>query len=316
MKKINWAIIGLGSTYTRFLKGLSLSESGQLYAIASRTESKLDKIKSDYPNCVTYTDYDALLNDSNVNAIYITLRHNDHYLWAKKALEKGMAVLCEKPATLSVEETQDLVDISKANNVMFVEALKTRFMPLNVKLHELLDTKVIGEVKSIETGFGYMIPDEHARYLYDSQIGGILYDVGSYTLGAILDLIKSDIKSIKTDCDMKKAVDAYERITLEFDNGVIGYANNALDRNIDRNMTIIGDKGSIFVTDYHRASKIKVSLDSGQVSEYEDNTDDFFGEIEAVQKGIQNKKYEDERMSHQDSIQLIKLITEIKKELN
>lgn len=315
MKKINWAIIGLGSTYTRFLKGLSLSKGGQLYAIASRTEAKLEKIKNDYPNCVTYSDYDALLNDENIDAIYITLRHNDHYKWAKKALEKGIAVLCEKPATLSVEETSDLVNTANKHQVMFVEALKTRFMPLNQKLHELLDEKLIGDIQSIENGFGYVIPDEHARYLYDPEIGGILYDVGSYTLGAILDLVKSDVKSFETETVLKRGVDAYERITIYFKNGVTGFANNALDRNIDRNMSIVGDKGSIFIKDYHRASQIIVNLNNGQNFEFKDDSDDFYPEIEAVQKGILNNQIEDKRMSHQDSIELIKLITEIKKEL-
>ena len=300
MKKIKWGIIGLGSTYTRFLKGLSLSDGGELYAIASRTESKLDKIKIDYPNCVTFTDYDALLSDENIDAIYITLRHNDHYKWAKKALEKGIAVLCEKPATLSVEETQDLVNTAKVHSVMFVEALKTRFMPLNKKLHEILEEKVIGNIQNIENGFGYVVPDEHARYLYDPEIGGILYDVGSYTLGAILDLVKSDIKSFETETTVKHGVDAYERITLTFENGVIGIANNALDRNIDRNMTIVGDKGSIFIKDYHRASQIIVNLNEGKSLEYNDQTDDFYPEIEAVQNGIHNKQIEDQRMSHQD----------------
>ncbi len=315
MNKIKWGIIGLGSTYSRFLKGLSLSEGGELYAIASRTQSKLEKIKTDYPDCVAYTDYDALLSDESIDAIYITLRHNDHYKWAKKALEKGIAVLCEKPATLSVEETTDLVQTAQKHQVMFVEALKTRFMPLNKKLHEILDERLIGDIRTIENGFGYVIPDEHARYLYDSEIGGILYDVGSYTLGALLDLVKCDIKSFETEYVLKRGVDAYERITIYFENGVTGIANNALDRSIDRNMTIIGDKGSIFVRDYHRASSIIVNLNDGNHFEYNDDTDDFFGEIEAVQNGIQNKEIEDERMSHQDSIQLIKLITEIKKEL-
>ena len=62
MKKIKWGIIGLGSTYTRFLKGLSLSDGGELYAIASRTESKLDKIKINYPKCVTFQEIDAFIN--------------------------------------------------------------------------------------------------------------------------------------------------------------------------------------------------------------------------------------------------------------
>ena len=254
MTKINWGIIGLGSTTSRFLKGLSLLNDGNFYAIASRTAEKIEKIKQTFPQVIIYTSYDDLLNDENVHAIYITLRHNDHYVWAKKALEKGKAVLCEKPATLYLRETEDIINTAQKNQVMFIEALKTRFMPLNQKLHELLNEEIIGEIKQIETAFGYTIPDEHARYLYDTQNGGILNDVGTYTLGAILDFIKSPVQFIEVECDKKKDVDAYEKITLHFENGVIGIAQNALDRNLDRNMTIVGTLGSIFVKDYHRAS--------------------------------------------------------------
>lgn len=315
MKKIKWGIIGLGSTYPRFLKGLSLSEKGELYAVSSHTQAKVDEVSKAYPNVKLYSDYDALLEDTNIDAIYITLRHNDHFKWALKALQKGKAVLVEKPATIKLEDTQALVNASKEHNVMFIEALKTRFMPLNAKLHELLDNKIIGHVKSIEVGFGYNIPEDHARYLYDPEIGGIIYDVGSYTLGALLDFVKSPVKNYSIEKDLKKGVDAYERITLNFENGVTGIANNALDRNIDRNMTIIGDQGEIFVKDYHRASYIKISLNDGNVFEYNDPQDDFYFEIEAVHQGIKENRCEDTRMSHQDSIDLIKLILKLRKEI-
>lgn len=105
---IKWGIIGAGHIAQRFAKSLIHSNQGKLYAVASHTDTKLGLFKEEYPGISTYTDYMQLLEDENVDVVYIALRHKDHYKWSKEALLHKKAVLCEKPATLTVEEIMGL----------------------------------------------------------------------------------------------------------------------------------------------------------------------------------------------------------------
>lgn len=142
---IKWGIIGAGHIAQRFAKSLIHSDQGKLYAIASHTDTKLDLFKEEYPEISTYTDYMQILEDKNVDVVYIALRHKDHYKWAKEALLNKKAVLCEKPATLSVEEMIDLKKLSIENQSFFMEGIKTRFIPVIQELKRLLDERSLGK---------------------------------------------------------------------------------------------------------------------------------------------------------------------------
>ena len=210
---IHWGIIGAGQIAHRFVKGLSYSQEGKLYAIASKTKQQewIDL----YPDIVTYDNYDALLDDENVDVVYIATWHNTHYEWSKKALLKGKAVLCEKPATLSSKQTKELVTIARENKVFFMEAMKTRFVPAIYELQKVLQEGVIGDILKIENRFCYdMSGVANTRYLFDEKQGGILNDVGSYTIASLLNYIHSPIQDIQNNLTIDRGVDVHDRVTI------------------------------------------------------------------------------------------------------
>ena len=81
---IQWGILGIGNIAKRFIKSLEKSTNGQLYAAASYTESKCEEFLKEHPDVKVYHDYEDLLNDENVDAVYLAMRHIDHYRWAKE----------------------------------------------------------------------------------------------------------------------------------------------------------------------------------------------------------------------------------------
>lgn len=312
MNTIKWGIIGLGSTSSRMIKGLEQLDSGRLVAVASRTERKLSVFKEAHPQVTAYQDYDALLAHPALQAVYITLRHEDHYKWAYKALSCGIAVLCEKPATLSVQETQSLIQAAQTNHTFFLEALKTRFMPLTQILHSIIDQGLIGHIEVIETAFCYDMPYKEGSYLYELDQGGILNDVGTYTLGAILDYIHSPISDIKVTSDFKNNVDVYEKIELKFENGTKAIAQNAMDRNLPRFMRIQGSLGKIEMDNFHRPTQFTLTLNQQAPQIFTHDQDDFVGQVEAVHQGILDKTIEDTRFTHQDSVRIIEVMEKVR----
>ncbi|MCD7809552.1 MAG: Gfo/Idh/MocA family oxidoreductase [Erysipelotrichaceae bacterium] len=308
---IHWGIIGYGRIAQRFEKGLSYSTNGKLYAIG--TKSQYQKAMDSHPECHIYTDYDALIDDENIDAIYIALPHKYHYQWVKKALLNHKAVLVEKPSTLSVDEIIELCEISERNHVFFMEAMKSRFIPMVNELKKLLDQGIIGNIKYIENSFCYNTEYNEHSYLFDKYQGGALYDVGIYNIAMILDLIKKPILDIKVEYIKKYDVDVDDKVTLIYDDCQV-VMHNAIMSDYDTSMIIVGEKGQIELSPFYRPIDITVTYHDGHMETYhkEYEFDDFYGEIEAVHQGINNNTYESKRYTHQDMIDGIKLMIQIK----
>ncbi|MCD7894751.1 MAG: Gfo/Idh/MocA family oxidoreductase [Erysipelotrichaceae bacterium] len=308
---IHWGIIGYGRIAQRFEKGLSYSTTGKLYAIG--TKSQYQKAMDNHPECHIYTDYDTLIHDENIDAIYIALPHKYHYIWAKKALLNHKAVLVEKPSTLSVDEIEELCEISENNNVFFMEAMKSRFVPMVIELKKLLNQGIIGDIISIENSFCYNVSYDDHSYLFDKEQGGALYDVGIYNIAMILDLVKKPLLDMKVEYIKKYDLDIDDKVTLIYDNCEV-MMHNAIMSDYDTSMTIIGEKGKIVLSPFYRPTKITVIYLDGKIENYQKDYefDDFYGEIEAVHQGMIDNRFECLEYSHKDMIQGIKIMKKAK----
>lgn len=307
---IRWGVLGLGSIATRFLESLVLHTEGEGYAAASYTAEKRNRFTELYPQMKVYNDYDDLLNDSKVDAVYIALPHADHYKWALKALQKGKAVLCEKPATLSYKETKELCDVSKENGVLFIEGIKTRFIPLVSELKKI----DVGKIQRIETSFCYRREFNAEQFLFHPVQGGILYDVGSYCLGMILFWIDSPLKSIESNVKYKHGVDAEDWIELTFQSGQTALLEMSLDEERPRSMTVFGSSGKIEATPFYRPETATMISGNGEIKTFSKEYiyDDFYTEIAEVHDCLKKGIVESPKMTHKDSLKCVELIEIIK----
>lgn len=311
---IRWGILGAGNIAKRFIKSLTHSQEGTLYAIASYTPSKRQELIKSYPNILIYDDYEKLLENPFVDAIYIAMRHGDHYQWAKRAMRKKKAVLCEKPATLSYQQTKELCDLSKQNQVFFMEGLKTRFIPLIDDIKIVLEQGIIGDILRIENAFCSDVSYNEKSYLFDKEQGGALYDVGIYNIATILDYIHSPIVKVESYIETAYDVDVHDVIELTFESGQTACIDIAIQMNKEKEMTITGTKGIMRATPFYRPEKATIELDNGtrQTLEKPYVYDDFYTEIEEVHHCLKEHRIESLRMSHQDSLACIKTIEMIK----
>lgn len=312
---IRWGVIGYGNIAKRFIRSLAKNMHGELYAIASRSGRGIDDLFKAYPNLHYYQDYQALINDKNVDAIYIAVPHESHYEWVKQALLSHKAVLCEKPATLSYQQTQELCELSKTHKTFFMEAMKTRFIPLIYDIKEMLQQGIIGNILRIETSFCNDVPYDEKSYLFDLKQGGILYDCGIYNIETIIDFIDSPLQDIKGEYTYQYGVDVYDSIELIFQSQQTALIECAMDRSKEKTMKIIGDKGMMIAIPFYRPQEVQVILHNGESKTYKKEyiIDDFYGEIEEVHRCIKSGTYESKRMSHADSLKAIKIIEMIKK---
>lgn len=311
---IFWGVIGYGKIAHRFVKSLSYSNEGKLYAVATQTPSLQKECHQQHDNVKVYQNYDDLLDDKQVDAVYIALRHADHYAWAKKALLKNKVVLCEKPATLSYEQTKELCHLSQKKQVFFMEAMKTRFVPMYNEIKDLVEKGTIGTIQRIETSFCSEVTYDDCSYLFDNEQGGALYDVGIYNIACILDFIQAPIQNIHLKYEKSYEVDSYDQIEIVFETGQSAYIELGIDRNKDKCMKIIGSLGTITTSPFYRPIEAIIDFENGTVRTESKNyvNDDFYGEIEEVHRCIKCACYESSRMSHRDSLECMKIIERIK----
>ncbi|MDR3596120.1 Gfo/Idh/MocA family oxidoreductase [Clostridium sp.] len=314
---IRWGIIGLGNMAMRFAKSLSYSKEGELYAIASKTKEKRNAFYEKY-NCEkVYEDYDKLLNDEKLDTVYIALPHGLHKYWSIKALRKNKAVLCEKPVGLNSEEMKEIKEEAILNNKFFMEAMKTRFIPLIQDIKRIIRSNEIGEITTIEASFCNSVTEiKDGSYLLDKKQGGALLDVGIYPLSFIMDMIDSEVKAVKSNMEINQAgVDSYFKAILTFQNGVTGTVEGAFDRNKERTAIIKGTKGCIEIPIYNRPSKVIVHLNESKpyTIEKELEFDDMYAEIEEVHQCLKKSKLQSDYLSLDESIRVMEVLDEIRK---
>lgn len=181
LKPLRWGILSTGSIARTFARALPQSNSGTLYAVASRTSESAAAFASATGAQKSYGSYDELLADPDVDAVYIATPHPMHLEWLVKAADAGKHILCEKPLTLNSPDAARAVEAARRNGVCLLEAFMYRCHPQTAQIVELVSSGALGTIKAIEATFSFQAgfnPDSRIFNL-DLGGGGIL-DVGCY----------------------------------------------------------------------------------------------------------------------------------------
>jgi predicted dehydrogenase len=253
-KALNIAILGAGSIVPDFLEAAAKCEELHIYAIWGR-ESSLERMKGfqeQYEIEQIYLDYDALLADECVDAVYVALPNHLHFAYAKKALEHGKHALVEKPFAASYEQAKELVSCARAHNVMAFEAISTLYLPNYAKTAQMLPR--LGEVKIVQMNFsqysrrydqfklGNILP------VFDpKQSGGALMDLNVYNIHYVLGLFGKP-ERVHYAANIQKGIDTSGILTLEYPHFQCACVG-AKDCKAPVSINIQGDQGYIHSDD-------------------------------------------------------------------
>lgn len=314
---MNWGIIGFGRIARKFVESSRYLKDQKIIAIGSKSLSKDDPLFIENSQVKIYRDYNELLEDENIDAVYIALPHKFHYEWVIKALNHHKAVLCEKPTVLSKNEMLAIKEAALKNQTFFLEALKTK---MNVGLFHLKkDLPLIGNIKSVEANFcsNCLSLRGTDSFLYDPKQGGALNDVGTYLLGFVLSIIHSPIKMISATSKMYGEFDEHFNAQLFFENGAIANIEGAIDENKERYAKIIGEQGEIYIPMFNRMSEYTVSLNNGKVftCEYPIYGTDMTYQIQELYDCVKQNKIESDLHSLDETIEIIEIVEKIRNRL-
>lgn len=281
MDKIKFGILGCGNIAARFAKALAKSPEAELYACAARNGEKAAKFAETHGG-KAFEGYDALLNDPEVQAVYIATVHNTHAELAKRAILAGKPVICEKPFFTNAKEAVEVIELAKKENVLIMEAFWTRTQPAYQKMLEWIRDGKIGDIRMIRAAFCFAMPYNEelktSRLWNPKLAGGALLDAGVYPYEYVTGIMGGAPKEMKTIVDRAPTgVDRTVAMIMKYDNGVIADCLTSIGGYMDSESVISGTQG--YIKQYYFLGSRKTELYLGReglVEVFEDPEEEGF----------------------------------------
>ena len=290
--KIKWGILGCARiAKEHFIPGLLKTSNSEFYAAASRDGGKIDELRHSFQFQKGYASYEELLDDKDIDAVYIPLPNGMHKEWTVKAAEKGKHVLCEKPICLNSGEYLEMLDACEKHGVKLMEAFMYRYTDKMKKVQEILRSEVIGEVKHVVSNFGFYQTREDDYRLDPDNGGGALYDVGSYTINFIGMVTQDTPESVTSELIKQNGIDVAASAIFKYKSGIMCTFNCWFNAFIRRYSEIIGTKGCIRLPQtFMSEENIFVMTRDGEEEIVTENTDRYQAEIEDFADAIINNR--------------------------
>lgn len=245
-KTYNWAILGCGKIAKKFSEDLSLLPNANLYAAASRNLDNANRFAKELGFEKAYGSYEEMVNDSNVDVVYIATPHSKHLEHSILCLEHKKAVLCEKAFAMNSKEVQQMVDVSRKNKTFLMEAFWTIFQAKFLKVLELAKDKELGQLKFIKSDFMFKADFDPDKRLYNIDLGaGSLLDIGIYPIFRSLVLLGKP-KTIKTMANIRPTgVEDSICMLFSYDNGAMAVLTSSFESSCKNETELCFEYGTI-----------------------------------------------------------------------
>lgn len=250
--KLRWGILGAARINERLMPAIVGAANAELVAIASRRAGAAAQTLAQYApqqqNVRIYSDREALLNDPDIDAVYIPLANYEHAEWVLRAIKHGKHVLCEKPMALSVAAIEAIAIAAREHNVTVMEGFMYRFHPQHARVQELIQSGLIGEIRSIRSSFSFMMQPARRYRLAESvdNGGGAMWDIGCYAIhSARLFFDQEPIAVTALSKHVESGADITTSGIIDFGDGKFAHFDFSFERARRCEYEIIGTKGGI-----------------------------------------------------------------------
>lgn len=249
-KKIKWGILGYAKiAIDSIIPALLKAQYSEFYGLASRDPEKLTACRTSFGLNKGYDSYQALLDDPEIDAVYIPLPNSLHKEWTIKAAQAGKHILCEKTIALNATECRQMITVCQQNKVKLMEAFMYRYTERTRQVQAIVASGVLGELKYINSCYRFHLTRPNDIRLLPELGGGAIFDVGCYPINFISMLLNDTPVSLQAEAEMVNGVDIICSAALRYANGVIANVNcgfNGFERVYSE---IVGTKGFLEVPD-------------------------------------------------------------------
>jgi predicted dehydrogenase len=249
-KTLRWGILGCARITRRgLIPGIRGSRTGALHALASRDPAVARAWAAEFGIPRAHSTYEAILDDPEIDAVYIPLPNELHRPWVTAAADAGKHVLCEKPLALDAAEAAAMVEHCRSRGVVLVEAFMWRHQPRSLELRRLVRAGAIGELRLIRSSFSFPIDAGDWR-LDPARGGGALWDVGCYGVSTARLFAGAEPVGHRSIARFgPTGVDLSFTALLEFPAGVLAAVDCSFEQPFRCSYELVGTRGVIEVPD-------------------------------------------------------------------
>jgi predicted dehydrogenase len=249
---LNWGLLSTARINRRLIPAIREAERAELVAVASRSQKSAQAYAVKWGIPRTHGGYQALLDDPEIDAVYISLPNSLHAEWAVRAAQAGKHVLCEKPLAITVDEVDRIIAAAEANGVVAMEAVMYLYHPLLHKARELVREGAVGQVKLVRGAFSFSL-DRPRDVRWNPELGGgSLWDVGSYPVSFIRWIAGEPDQvfgwsTLSASVPKRSGVDEAFAGLLHFENGVLGVFDSSFRQPFRVLAEVVGTTGTLTV---------------------------------------------------------------------
>ena len=316
---MKWGILATGTIAAKFAETVNAMEDTQvLAACASRTMEKAEAFREKYNIARAYDTYEAMMQDPDVDAVYIATPNNMHYENCVMCLKAGKHVLCEKPFTVDRKEAEKLFVLAKEKGLFIMEAFWIRFLPALQKMKELIENGAIGDVVWARSDYGFIAKGARKDRKFDSFLaGGALLDIGIYNLG-FMRMVMGDVQpeSFESQDHINEyGTDDFSTILLRYPGGKSAVVTTSIGINMTRYAIVYGTKGSIALDDFQHAQKLTVQVEGedAYVIDLQEEINGFEYQIREVDRCVKLGMTTSNVLKAEDTLDILELMSEIRK---
>lgn len=293
LNQLRWGIIGLGMIAREFTAAMNKTRS--LYAAASRDVQRSQKFKEEFNVTKTYTGYEDLLNDKNVDIVYIATVNSQHFENIKACLNAGKHVFCEKAILGSSKEYSEVRALAEKKGLFLGEAMTIFHMPLLCKMKTMVDSGILGTLKFVEAELGSLKEDDPSNRFFNRALGGgAMLDIGTYGLSFVMLFLDTKMVQVGSTVTYHSGgADESWGIRLKDGRGIIGSVNLTFRAKLPKRAIVAGDKAYFEIYNYVRADTADLVYPNGKRETLkEGKTEDaVLYEIQNVEKAIVSEDY-------------------------
>lgn len=240
---LRWGILGAANFAMQHMaRAIHAAEHNKVVALATTSPEKAAGFRAFVRDLHVHGSYDALLNDANVDAVYIPLPNHLHVEWTIKALEAGKHVLTEKPIAMRETEFDQLIAARDKTGLLAAEAYMIVHHPQWIKARQLYEDGAIGKLRHVTAAFSYNLQDMQNIRSRPETGGGSLRDIGVYTLGSTRFVTSQEPESVTADLDFDNGVDTFASVHAKYPSFTYsGYTSTRLQNR--QEVVFHGDKG-------------------------------------------------------------------------
>ena len=315
---VQWGIMGTGAIARKFASDLVALPGARLLAVGSRSQTKADDFGREFKLTRCYPSYEELVSDSEVDAIYVATPHSCHKDNTLLALSANKPVLVEKPFAINAREAEAVIRAAREKRLLVMEAMWTRFVPLYVRLRELLREGTIGPIQSIRADFGFQTDSATHPRLFDPSLGGgALLDVGVYPISLASMVLGSPVR-VSSEARMgATGVDEHDAMVFAHRHGELALLACAITLNTSLDAMLIGERGSIWIhPPFWKAKAMTLTREDGRQELLEFPFAGLGYQFEAIEfmDCLRSGRVESEIMPLDESLSIMKTLDLLRKQ--